>query len=213
MSARPPVIPAGKAALPATTSLPASLDAQREAFAARRFLAMPVAGTIAWSVVAVGGALLPTGAASLLLYVATGSIVYLGMFLSRFTGEHFLDRTRPRNAFDGLFFATVAMALLAYAIAIPFALVEPTALPLGVGILAGMMWLPLSWVIRHWIGYFHALARTALILVVHYAWPDHRFVAVPLAVVATYAVTIVVLELRWRRLSRDCGMQEAQPAT
>lgn len=191
--------------LQAASFPPASLDAQREAFASRRFLAMPLAGALAWLVVAVGGALLPTGAASLLLYIATGSIVYLGMFLSRFTGEHFLDRTRPKNAFDGLFFATVAMALLAYAIAIPFALVEPTALPLGVGILAGMMWLPLSWVIRHWVGYFHALVRTLLILVVHYAWPDDRFVAVPLAVVAVYAVTIAVLELRWRRLRRAGG--------
>jgi hypothetical protein len=127
-------------------------------------------------------------------------IVWLGMGLSRLTGENFLDKTRPKNAFDSLFFATVAMALLAWAIAIPFFRADPTSLPLSVGILSGMMWLPLSWTIRHWIGGFHAIARTALILFAHYAWPDHRFVAVPLAIVAIYAVTIVVLELRWRAL-------------
>lgn len=179
---------------------PLSLDAQREAFASRRFLAMPLAGAIGWSVVALGGATLPLSLAVWVLYLATGMIAWLGIGLSRFTGEHFLDRTRPKNAFDALFFTTVAMALLAWAIAIPFFKVEPTSLPLSVGILAGMMWLPLSWIIGHWIGWFHGIARTALILAAYYAWPDDRFVAVPLAIVAIYAITIVVLELRWRSL-------------
>ena len=177
-----------------------SLDVQREVFARRRFLAMPLAGTIAWIVVGVCGYLLPLQQAVLALYLATGSIFYLGVWLSRHTGEHILDRSRPKNAFDGLFMATVAMALLAYAIAIPFALQDPTALPLGVGILAGMMWLPLSWIIRHWIGWCHAIARTVLVLAAWYAWPEQRFVAVPAAVVATYVFTIVVLERRWRAL-------------
>ena len=56
-----------------------SLDAQREAFARRRVLAMPLAGTIAWSVVGVCGWLLPLHQAVLALYVATGAIFYLGV--------------------------------------------------------------------------------------------------------------------------------------
>jgi hypothetical protein len=91
-----------------TTSL--SLDEQRMEFARRRGLAMPLAGLIAWSVVGVGGATLPAGPEVWLLFILTGSIVYLGMFISRFTGENFLDRTRPQNAFDALFFHTVGMA-------------------------------------------------------------------------------------------------------
>ncbi|GAA4854843.1 DUF7010 family protein [Luteimonas vadosa] len=177
---------------------PLSLDAQREAFASRRFLAMPLAGSIAWTIVAIGGATLPLALAVWVLFLATGMIVWLGVGLSRLTGEDFMDKTRPKNAFDALFFSTVAMALLAWAIAIPFFRADPTSLPLSVGILSGMMWLPLSWTIRHWIGWFHAIVRTALVLVAHYAWPDHRFVAVPLAIVAIYLVTIVVLERRWR---------------
>ena len=194
---------AARAATPVVPLVTApSLDAQRDAFAARRFLAMPLAGALAWLAVAACGALLPIGQAALALFIATGAIVYLGMLLSRFTGEHFLAKDRPRNAFDGLFFSTVAMALLAYAIALPFFRAEPTSLPLSVGILTGMMWLPLSWIIRHWIGIAHAMARTVLVLVAWYAFPDARFVAVPLAIVAVYAATIVVLELRWRDLQR-----------
>lgn len=189
-----------------------SLDLQRQAFASRRFLAMPLAGTIAWSFVAVCGALLPTGLAMWALYLATGSIAYLGILLSRWTGEDFLDKSRPKNAFDGLFFATVAMALLAWGIAIPFVMIEPTSLPLSVGILSGMMWLPLSWILRHWIGLAHALARTALVIVAWYAWPDARFVAVPLVIVGTYVFTIAVLERRWRSLPRDIRGPEAAAA-
>lgn len=182
-----------------------SLDAHRAAFASRRFLAMPLAGTLAWIVVGVGGATLSTYWASMLLYAATGAIAYMGIALSHLTGERFLDKTRPANPFDRLFFAGVAQALLVYAVAIPFALKEPTALPLGVGVLAGLMWLPFSWIVQHWIGAAHAIGRTLLLVAGHYAFPDHRFVVIPALVVLCYALTIPVLELRWRRLGRPIG--------
>lgn len=198
---------AAASAPPAPTST--ALERQREEFARRRFLAMPLAGAIAWALVALGGALLPPGLAAWALFLATGAIAWLGIALSRWTGEDFLDRSRPKNTFDGLFFATVAMALLAWAIAIPFFLVEPSSLPLSVGILTGMMWLPLSWIIRHWVGLFHALARTGLVLLAWYAWPGDRFVAVPLVIVAIYLVSIAVLEQRWRALQRDGAVATA----
>lgn len=195
--------------MPATPVL--SLDAQRADFACRRFLAMPLAGMLAWAGVAACGALLPVGPAALALFIATGGIVYLGMFLSRFTGEHFLDRSRPKNTFDSLFFSTVAMALLAYGIALPFFRADPTSLPLSVGILSGMMWLPVSWLIGHWIGIAHAVGRTVLVVVAWHAWPEARFVAVPLVIVGIYAITILVLERRWRALPR--APAPAAPAT
>lgn len=179
-----------------------SLDIQREEFARRRFLAMPLAGTIAWTAVLACGLLLPTRAAALGTFIATGMIAYLGMVISRFTGENFLDRTRPKNAFDSLFMHTVAMSVLVYAIAIPFFLIEPTSLPMTVGVLTGLMWLPFSWIIRHWIGLFHAIVRTVLVVAAWYAFPAHRFVVIPLVILAVYAVTIVVFESRWRRQSR-----------
>jgi hypothetical protein len=174
-----------------------SLDEQRRDFASRRFLAMPLAGAIAWLVVAVAGLAVP-GAAWFVLFMATGSIVYLGIGLSKLTGEDFLDKTRPKNAFDVLFFHTVAMSLLVYGIAIPFFMVEPSSLPLSVGILSGLMWLPVSWFIEHWVGYFHAGVRTLALVAAHYAFPTQRFVVLPLVIVAVYVVTMVVLEQRWR---------------
>lgn len=184
------------------TAAPAawSLAEQRGEFRSRRLIAMPLAGVVAWTVVAIGGATLgPTGAVWT-LFLATGSIAYLGLMLSHFTGERLYDRTKPKNAFDSLFFHGVAQALLAFSIAIPFFLLDYTSLPLSVGILTGLMWVPVSWIIEHWVGLFHTGSRTALVLAAWYLFPDARFVAVPVVIVAVYAVTIAVLEVRWRRV-------------
>lgn len=180
-----------------------SLEAQREAFAQRRLIATPIAGLIAWSAVGVGSLFLDAWAISILLFVATGSIVYLGMFISKFTGEDFLDRSRPKNTFDTLFYFSIGMSVLVYAIAIPFFLVDYTSLPLSVGILTGLMWLPISWIIRHWIGWVHGVARTVAVLVVWYAFPGNRFLAVSLVIVALYVFAIGILEQRWRRIQAD----------
>jgi hypothetical protein len=92
------------------------------------------------------------------------------------------------------------MALLVFAIAIPFFRVDYTSLPLTVGILTGLMWLPTSWLMEHWVGRFHALTRTVSVVGAWYLWPESRFVVIPIVIVVIYAATIVILEARWRRL-------------
>ena len=180
-----------------TSTTTHSLDQQRELFSRRRFLAMPLAGTIAWTVVGVASLVLSPAQTVWALYIATGFIAYLGIFISKFTGEDFLDKTKPKNTFDSLFFHSVFMSLLVYAIAIPFFMVDYTSLPLSVGILAGLMWLPLSWIIQHWIGIFHAVSRTLLLVAVYYLFPDQRFVASAVVIVVVYLITFVILENRW----------------
>lgn len=177
-----------------------SLDIQREEFASRRLIATPLAGMLAWTIVGIGSIFLSPFASAMLLFAATGSIVYLGMIISRFTGENFLDKSRPKNVFDTLFFYTVGTAALVYAIAIPFFLVDTTSLPLSIGILTGLMWLPMSWIIRHWIGLVHGIVRTLAVLAVWYLFPDHRFLAVSIVIVILYAFAIVVLNRRWKLL-------------
>jgi hypothetical protein len=74
-------------------------------------------------------------------------------------------------------------------------------LPLTVGILTGLMWMPLSRIIEHWVGIFRATGRAALVVAAWYLFPEARFVAVPTVIIAVYVVTIVVLEARWRRVT------------
>lgn len=173
-----------------------TLEEQRIEFKNGKFLATPLAGLIAWSIVGIAGLTLSIQATVWVLFIATGCIVYLGMFISKFTGENFLDKTKPKNEFDKLFFFTVGQAILVYSIAIPFFIVDYSSLPLTIGILTGLMWLPFSWIIDHWVGIFHSLVRTILVLSLWYLLPEHRFVAIPFAIVLIYIITIVILKNR-----------------
>ena len=177
--------------------MPTSLDQQHQSFMKNRFIAMPIAGTIAWAAIGVAGALLPMRLAAWAIFIGTGMIFYLGLFIARFTGEDLLGKRSRSPFFDRAFFAAILMVVVVYAIAIPFFLVDPTSLPLSVGILTGLMWMPLSALLQHWVGYFHTIARTAGIVAVWYLFPDMRFVSIPLVIVAVYLVTIFVLEKRY----------------
>ena len=178
-----------------TTQSHSSLDQQRLEFAQNRFLAMPIAGTIAWTIIGIAGAFAPTDLAAWILFICTGSIFGLGLIIARFIGEDLLGKGK-NNEFDRLFFQTILMAWLVFAIAIPFFMIEPTSLPLSVGILAGLMWLPFSWMIQHWIGQFHAFARTILVTLAWYLFPDQRFVIIPAIIVLIYLITIYFLATR-----------------
>src|SRR5690606_37636798 len=101
------------------------------------------------------------------------------------------------------FLLAVAQAVAVYSIAIPFFLVDKSSLPLTVGILTGLMWIPFSALIGHWIGFFHAIARTTSVLVLWYVFPDLRFVIIPFTIVAIYAITITALEVRFRAIQQS----------
>lgn len=175
---------------------PKTLEEQRIEFSNRKFLATPLAGLIVWTLIGFIGIFFSDFIAVWSIFIGTGSIVYLGLFISKYTGENFLDKNKPKNEFDSLFMFTVGQAILVYSIAIPFFILDYSSLPLSVGILTGLMWLPLSWTIKHWVGMFHTLTRTVVILALWYLVPDQRFVAIPFAIVAIYVVTLIILNNR-----------------
>ena len=178
-----------------------SLDQQLAEFRQRRFLAMPLAGILVWSALILTGALLSPKAQVLAVFIGTGSIVYLAMFLAKLTGEQLKFKSnKKRNFFDTLFLSAFAMSFLCYALAIPFFLENYRSLPFAVAILTGLMWLPLSVLIQHWVGVFHAVVRTILCTLAWIIYPEHSFVLQPLIVVAMYVVSIAALELRWKRM-------------
>lgn len=180
-----------------------TLDIQRVEFTNRKFLATPIAGLIAWLIVGFSGITMPVTITVWVLFITTGSIVYLALFISKFTGENFLDKNKQKNEFDRLFLLTVGQAVLVYAIAIPFFLVEYTSLPMTVGILTGLMWLPFAWIIQHWIGIFHSVVRTILVLSLWYLFPKDRFVVIPFAIVLIYIITIILLLKRKKPNTAD----------
>ena len=173
-----------------------SLEEQRIEFSNQKFLATPLAGLIIWTIIGCIGIFFSDFIAVWSIFIGTGSIVYLGLFLSKFTGEDFLDKNKPKNEFDTLFLFTAGQAILVYAIAIPFFLLDHSSLPMSVGILTGLMWLPFSWIIKHWVGIFHTITRTILVLLLWYLLPEYRFVAIPFGIVIMYIITILLLQNR-----------------
>lgn len=173
-----------------------TLEEQKEEFKSKKLLASPIAGLIAWLIVAISGIFFPDNITVWVLFIATGSIVYLAMGISKLTGEDYLDKSKPKNTFDNLFFLTVAQAILIYSIAIPFFIVDYTSLPLTVGVLTGLMWVPLTWIIDHWVGLFHSIVRTILVLILWYLFPSDRFIAIPIAIIIVYIVSIIILKNR-----------------
>ena len=173
-----------------------TLEQQKEEFKQKKLLASPIAGLIAWLIVAISGVIFPDNITVWVLFIATGSIVYLAMGISKLTGEDYLNKSKPKNTFDNLFFLTVAQAILVYSIAIPFFIVDYTSLPLTVGILTGLMWVPLTWIIDHWVGLFHSIVRTILVLILWYLFPSDRFVVIPIAIIIVYIISIIILKNR-----------------
>lgn len=173
-----------------------TLEEQRNEFINRKFLATPLAGLIAWLIVGISGLVFPDKITVWVLFITTGCIVYLAIFISNFTGENFIDKAKPKNEFDALFLFTVGQAVLIYSIAIPFFLTDYTSLPLTIGILTGTMWLPFSWIIKHWVGVFHAIVRIVLIVFLWYLFPEDRFVTISFSIVLVYLITIFILKKR-----------------
>ena len=176
-----------------------SLEEQRIEFSNRSFLATPLSGLIIWTIIGIGGFFLPPTIEVWVIFIGTGSIVYLALFLSKFTGENLADRSKPKNEFDALFFHGAAQAILVYSIAIPFFLMDYTSLPMTVGILTGLMWIPFSWIIKHWVGIFHTVSRTIVVLSLWYLFPDHRFTLIPFAIVLIYIITLIILGKRKKK--------------
>lgn len=173
-----------------------TLEQQRIDFINQKFIATPLAGLIIWTLIGLIGIFFSNFIAVWSIFIGTGSIVYLGLFLSKFTGENFLDKSKPKNEFDTLFLFTAGQAILVYSIAIPFFLVDYSSLPMTVGILTGLMWLPFSWIIKHWVGIFHTLTRIITVLTLWYLLPEYKFIAIPFAIVLIYIITLIILKNR-----------------
>jgi hypothetical protein len=174
------------------------LNELRAEFGHSRLLAMPIAGAAAWSAAAVFGALLPDDEArSYALFLCMPAVFPVALIVGKIIGEDVFG-AEGRNELDQLFLLSILMANLVWAIAIPFWLIEPSSLPLSGGILAGLMWIPVSWILQHWVGIFHAIARTVLVTAAWFMFPQQRFTIVPLAIVFVYLVSIAGLATRPR---------------
>lgn len=166
-------------------------------FGRSRMLSLPIAGAIAWTAAGVLGALLPDAdSASIALFLCMPTVFPVAVLVSRLLGEDLFGAKGGQNELDRLFLYGLLMANLVWCIAIPFWMIEPSSFPLSAGVLAGLMWVPLSWILEHWVGLFHAVSRSLLVTAAWLLLPDLRFVAVPAVIVLVYLVSIAALATR-----------------
>lgn len=142
-----------------------------------------------------GAVLEEDDSAAIALFLCMPAVFPLAFLIGRLIGEDVFG-SQEQNELDGLFGYGVVMSMLVWGIAIPFWMIEPSSLPLSAGILAGLMWIPLSWILQHWVGLFHAVARTLLIVAAWLLLPDLRFVAIPALIVLVYLISILALATR-----------------
>ena len=70
-----------------------TLEEQRIEFTNRKLLATPLSGLIIWAIIGIIGIFFSDFVAVWSIFIGTGIIVYLGFFLSKFTGEDYLDKS------------------------------------------------------------------------------------------------------------------------
>lgn len=180
-----------------------TLEQYRTEFKQKKLITMPIAGTIVWAILGIMAMFIPAKQMVLPFYIGTGCIFYLALFLSKFTGEKLIAKKGEMNPFDALFLYTLVMSLLCFAMAIPFSLQDYTSVPLTIGILSGLMWLPISWIIEHKVGTFHALSRTIGVAFAWFAFPEQRFIAIPIVIVVIYLISIYFLHSRWQQATEN----------
>jgi len=162
---------------------------------AGRSIALPIAGAIVWTVVAIAGAVLEARPATFVLLFGTGLAFPLALALARPLGEHLIDNPSP---LAGLMGRSVVMVNLLWAVHLTLAVQDWAYLPLTLGIGLGLHWVVFGWVIGHPVGLVHAALRTVLVTAAWWAFPDARVSAVAAAVVLTYGYALAVLASRRR---------------
>jgi hypothetical protein len=167
------------------TSTSATLEELRVEFdrAGGRTLAFPIAGTLAWAVAGVFGTFLSHPGNSYALFLCNGAILPTALLIAKWRGEDVMSAT---SELDRLFGRAMVMVNL----------VLPASLPLSIAVLSGLHWIVYGWVVQHWIGMFHAVARSVLVTVCWFAFPQQRFVVIPIVVVVIYGITIYFLATR-----------------
>jgi hypothetical protein len=158
--------------------------------------AMPMAGFVAWSTLAIAawffGHRLP-GWAPL---VAAAIPFPLAIVIDKLRGEPGIQTDSRRNPVTQLFmrFITVVALLIPFAIIAAQAAGDPDLLILGLAILAGMVWVPHGWCADDPAGFVHFVMRAVLCYAAYlFAPPAVRGAAIAAAAALTYIYAIVAM--------------------
>jgi hypothetical protein len=175
---------------------------------AGRSMALPMAGALVWAAIGAAAPRLSSGTANLVLLFGTGAIFPLGLGLARLLGERLIDNPSPLANLMG---RCVLMVNLLWAMHLTVFALDPTYLPLTLGIGLGLHWVVFSWVVGHPVGLIHAVLRTVLVTGLWWLVPTHRISAVAAGVVAAYGLSLYLLATRPKNTTSLPSQLPARP--
>lgn len=172
-----------------------TLDELRKNFEAEtnRSISMPVAGAIVWTIVGVLSIRFKFNVSIFILLFGTGLIFPIALLIAKFRNENLVSSANPLAKLMGL---CVLMVNLLWAVHIPLVLNAPEFVPLSLGVALGLHWVVYSWIIKHPLGIIHAVSRTIMVLLAWYIFPNAQLLAVCIAVVISYLVSIYLMSTR-----------------
>ena len=179
-----------------------TLEAFRKDFkiTANRSISMPLAGVIVWSAVAFISIQLEEIQSVLVLLFATSAIFPIALLIARIRNEDLLTTKNPLGKLLGL---SILMVNLFWAVHISLYLHVPELVPLSVGVGLGLHWIVFPWIVKHPVGIIHADLRTALILLAWIVFKESRVLAVSVAVVVNYLISIFIMATRRIGFAQD----------
>tara|TARA_R110002073_G_scaffold206993_1_gene366932 strand:+ start:272 stop:853 length:582 start_codon:yes stop_codon:yes gene_type:complete len=177
-----------------------------------RSMSMPIAGAIAWSVVAILSVMLEFHFALVATFICTGMIFLVAIGIGKIRSEEVLSNKNPMAKLMGM---CAFMVNLLWAVHIPLFLYAPQFVPLSLGISIGLHWIVYSWIIQHPLGIIHAVLRTILIVLAWFVFAEHRPTSISLVIVFVYLLTLYQMNNRRYSVQQKLASLEqsqAEPA-
>jgi hypothetical protein len=169
----------------------------------RGLLALPMTGTIVYSMAAILSLVVDPRLHNLMLTLCFWSILPIGALIGRMRGEAM--RSPANNPLFRLAAMARIMALSTWAIHIPVWIYAPSLFPITVGIGFALHWVIFSWTIGHPVGLIHLGMRIIFVLTAWHICPSNRVGAVSLGIALAYSISLAQLSrIDWQtRLDLD----------
>ncbi|NOT73602.1 MAG: hypothetical protein HOP08_01650 [Cyclobacteriaceae bacterium] len=150
-------------------------------------IGLPAAGTVYWVALAIAGTKLTPQQWYPVAAAASGLIFPLGILLARPLKSDVL----AKSPLTSLMLPALIGMLMFWPLAIAGASIDVSFFPLALAVGMGMHWPVVGWMYGGKIFLFHGIARAVGCTFLWFAFPDERFVWIPIYVAVIYFVTIL----------------------
>ncbi|AYB33234.1 DUF7010 family protein [Chryseolinea soli] len=166
-------------------------------------LALPAAGFLYWLALGIAGLYLSPRMWFPVAAFTSGLIFPLGLLLAKPLKSDIMNK----SALTDLLLPAFISMLMFWPLAFAGAQTNLSFVPLAIGVGMGIHWPVIGWVYGRWLYLGHAVVRTVGATALWYAFPDARFVMVPLFVSGVYLITVFVIKAEVKRVQAQGALQ------